>query len=306
MKKLTTGVLAATMAALLLAGAAIAAVPTVSITSPANGTTVSRSATPTLALAGGVSFDTPAPTSTRFFLRRAACGGTADPGMRLSITNGTDGGTGCGYIGGWNALGTADEEGFAMDFPAADGLPFTLDASRPLTARISMDSYRGIVGNPVAIAAGTANLKITVTGSTASGSVALGTQTLTKQVLPTTGLQTYDFSIPMPASQDKKDFTSLNLHMTMTGPGVGHGYVNHSGASYMDMPTYSASFDRRVQVAVDTGSFSSTGITVAPDFSTWTGSITTPSAGFAHAIKARAIQGGVTSAVTEISVTVTA
>ena len=305
MKKLTHGLLAAGAAVALMAGSAVAA-PAVSITSPADGSTVSRSQNPSLALAGAVSFDTPEADTSRFFLRRSACGGTVDQGMRLSRTSGTDGGTGCGYIGGWNLLGTADEPSFVMDFPAADGVPFTLDSSRQLTARISMDSYRGIVGNPVAITAGSATLRLTVSGDTATGSQTLGTQSITKQVLPTTGLQLYDFAITLPAGADKKDFTGLNVNLSMTGPGVGHGYVNHSGASFMDVPTYTASFDRKVQVRVNNASFSSTGISVAGDLASWSGAIPTPVAGFTYAIQARAVQGAAISAPAEIAVTVTA
>src|SRR5687768_6307226 len=130
-----------------------AAVPTVAITSPSEGATISSSA-PQVELSGSVAFDQPVASSKRFYLRRAACGGTAPQGLRLSLVPGTDGGTRCGPDGGWNLVGTADEAGYALTFPAADGLPFSLDVARPLTAKIVADGYRGSVNNnPVAVAA---------------------------------------------------------------------------------------------------------------------------------------------------------
>lgn len=284
----------AIVAALGLLAGQVSATATVTITSPADGSTISRSASPQFSMAGTASFDTPSATTTRYFLRRAACGGSADPQMRLSTVSGTDGGTGCGYIGGWNLLGTADEPGFAMDFPASDGVPLTLDASRAITARIVASSYRGISGSPVGIAAGQATLTATLTGD---GQV-LGSQSVTQTIVPTTPQYTYDFSFQPAASLDKKDFTSLNLELTMRGPGVGHGYIEKSGASFVDVPAYTASFDRRVQVQVNNGSW--TNATVNASLNGWNATLNTPGVG-AHFIRARAVQGGaISSPVTQV------
>ena len=277
------------LAVLGLFAAHVQAAPTVTITSPADGDTISRGANPTFTMAGGVSFDTPAPTTTRYFARRAACGGTADQNMRLSTTSGTDGGTGCGYIGGWNLLGTADEPGFAMDFPAENGVPLTLDAGRAIATRIIASSYQGIQNGPVGIAAGQATMTATLT---ADGQP-LGSQSVTQTILPTTVNYTYDFSFTAPAGLDKRDFGSLSLRLTMRGPGFGHGYVVKSGASYVDLPTYTASFDRRVQTQVNSGPW--VNATVGAELDGWSATINTPAAG-SHFIRARAVQGGVTTA----------
>jgi len=277
------------LAVLGLFAAHVQAAPTLTITSPEDAASISRAENPQFTMAGDVSFDTPEPTTTRYFLRRAACGGTAAQNMRLSTISGTDGGTGCGYIGGWNLLGTADEPGFAMDFPAEDGVPLTLDAGRAIATRIVASSYQGIQGGPVGIAAGQATMTATLT---ADGQP-LGSQSVTQTILPTTVNYTYDFSFTAPAGLDTRDFGSLNLRLTMRGPGFGHGYVVKSGASYVDLPKYTASFDRRVQTQIDSGPWVNG--TVGEELDDWSATVNTPGVG-SHFIRARAVQGGVTSA----------
>jgi hypothetical protein len=295
-KMLTHGTLAATLAVVVMAGAAVAA-PTVSITSPANGTTVSRSQTPTLALAGAVSFDTPVADTRQFFLRRSACGGSDNP--RLSVQAGGDGsGDGCGDLvpGAFREVATMAGAGVASeDYPAVDGVPLTFDGTKPVTGKIRLTSFLG-VGH-----AGTITVDVVLSSSAGT----IGSASATETIDPLTPEQDVEFTIPANAGLDKRDLTDLSLNVITRGLNALYGFVILNGASFLNVPIYTASFDRKVQVAVDSGAFSSTGITVAGDLASWSGAIATPSAGFTHTIKARAVQGSVVSAPTEVAVTVT-
>lgn len=294
MKKLTHGALAAAIAVVVMAGS-VSATPIISITSPASGTSISRSQTPTLSLAGQVSFDTPIATSRRFFLRRADCGAADNP--RLSVQQGGDGGSGCGDLvpGAVREAATMLGAGVASDnYPAVDGIPLTYDGSKAITGTIR---YTSILRTAHA---GTITVQVLLSSSAGT----IGSATATEVIDPLTSQQDVEFTIPANAGLDKRDLGSLNLNVITRGMNALYGLMVLSGASYLDVPSYSASFDRKVQVAVDSGAFSSSGIVVDPDLASWSGAITTPAAGSAHAIKARAIQGTVTSSPAEITVTV--
>jgi hypothetical protein len=274
----------------LLAGTAMAA-PAVTITSPEPGATVSRSATPQLQLSGTSGFDTPTPIDREVYLRYdGPAGGCGHP--YLSDDNGTDPGNSCS-----NLLQTASvapgEDDYTESWPAEEvALPMTLDASRNLTGTIYL---RSNLNEP--------------TWAIVDVEVVLGTQSIRQRFddgLPqASSHRTFNLNIDIPATLDKTEINSLqvNVHFQQI---VGLVWVElDSPASFINVPAYSASFNRKVEVAVDTGQFSAAPVTLSPDLSTWTATIATPSVGI-HSLKARAVQGGVASAVDQRSITVTA
>lgn len=133
------------------------AAPAVVITSPAEGDTISRSASPQITVAGGVTFDEPEPTTRQFFLRRDACGGSAAQNLRLETESGTDGGNGCGYIPpGWNIftevsnvvpIGDFDHHYPTLAGEPNDGVPLTYDGTRPVTGTIVRRAISAAPGN---------------------------------------------------------------------------------------------------------------------------------------------------------------
>jgi hypothetical protein len=126
-------VLAAT--SVLVTGVAAGATSSVTITSPRAGQSVSLKKNPYLAVAGGVSFAATTAGSTTFYLRRDGCG-TSNDNPHLSTASGTDGGDGCGLI--FNAVvgvGGDVDQGAFIDFPATDGMPLALDATRAMHGR---------------------------------------------------------------------------------------------------------------------------------------------------------------------------
>jgi len=272
-----------------LFAAHVQAAPTVTITSPADGDTISRGANPTFTMAGDVSFDTPTPTSQKYFVRRATCSTAASDQMRLSIVQGTDSG-GCGTLGSitpLNEIGsTVGVVAPAVDiYPAVDGLPLTLDASRPVTGQITLSSFQP----GVEAGGGTVTIDITLTGDSAT----IGTTSVSYTVLPTQPPVASTFSIQPPASLDKRDFGAITLSVRVRGVHAAHGYFSYNGASFVTLPTYSASFDRRVQTQVNSGPW--VNATVGAELDDWSATVNTPGVG-SHFIRARAVQGGVTSA----------
>src|SRR3954454_13423892 len=112
------------------AGIAAASGPSVTITSPRTGSSVSLKRTPNLSIAGGATFASVNPASTKFYLRRDGCG-TATDNAHLSVAAGSpDAGDGCGIIGGQGATGVAAPGLVATDYPTTDGMPVILDTSK--------------------------------------------------------------------------------------------------------------------------------------------------------------------------------
>ena len=137
-KTRTAIVVAAATVAAAATGVAVASSPPLTITTPRAGSFVSRERSSYIAVAGGVQFAPSTPQTTRFFLRRAACGTTNDS-PHLSVVEGTDAGDGCGLVvdSVVGLGGNADQAAF-IDFPATDGMPLALDTGRQITGVIDL------------------------------------------------------------------------------------------------------------------------------------------------------------------------
>lgn len=289
-KTAVTGMLAL---ALSLVATTAGAAPTVTITTPADGSTVSKSASPTLTVTGDVAFDTPEASELQFFVRRTGC--TDD--KRLSVEQGAET-SGCAEA---NSHTPANEITRTPTlFNAADGLPFTLDASRSVQGVVTLTSFQ----QPVYAGGGQVIVDISLSGSSGGTAIDLGSTSVNYIAIPSQPPVSTPWTISPPTSADKKDFTSFTLSLTIRGIHITHGYVRPNGTN-LTLPTYSASFTRAVQTAVDNASFTSTGVTVSPDFTSYSANLNTPAIG-AHTIKVRAVQGGSTSAVVTSAITVTA
>ncbi|HEX9824424.1 MAG TPA: hypothetical protein VGB51_08560 [Actinomycetota bacterium] len=284
----TAAIVTATLA--LVASAAVAA-PSISITSPASGAVISRSASPQLQLSGTVGFDAPAPVDREIYLRYDGPAGGCGHAY-LSDEDGADPGNSCSNLLQSLAV-TPGEDDYTESWPAEEvALPITLDASRNLTGSIYL---RSNLDEP--------------TWAVVDVEVLLGSQSVRQRFddgLPqASSFRTFNLNIDIPTSLDKVDINSItvNVHFQTI---IGLIWVElDAPASYVNVPAYSASFDRRVQVAVDTGQFSGTGVTLSPDLTTWTATIPTPLTGI-HSIKARSVQGSAISTVDQRSITVTA
>ena len=293
----------------LLAGTATAS-PAVSITSPAAGAVISRSATPQLSVTGEVSFDTPAATERQFFLRHGPCtNATTDTRSLAQEWSGSDV-QACGYNGTitplnevlvltGGSLGAPVSEAFPMEDTE---LPVTLDATKPITGTLDVASFNA---SGVGAGVGVTTVDFILRGTLNGNLQTIGTTSVSYQQVPGAVHKQVTWSITPAATFDKKDLTTFELVYTVHGVNAQHGFVYFRGLSHLTVPLYTASFTRTVQLAVDTGSFSAANVTVAPDLSSWSATIPTPAAGI-HSIKARSVQGSATSPVVQHGITVTA
>jgi hypothetical protein len=263
-------------AALVLAGIAVAATAPVTITSPKSGSSVSLRKNPYLAVAGTATFAPATAQTTTFYLRRDGCG-TSNDNPHLSVTTGTDGGDGCGLvINGVTGLGGDADQAAFVDFPASDGMPLALDGTR------SIDGVIALTGAQVGLAEVDVDVSALVNGQ----AVDLGSTTSSAVLDPTGASTPVPFTIPADSSLDGSDIQALDLRVHIHGPNVYSGFMTLSGASYMNVPSYTASTHQSVSVSIDGQS----PVPARVSGSTWTVAVATPAVG-KHTITAEATQG---------------
>lgn len=291
-RKVVLLVLAALVAA-LTAAAALSASPSVTITAPTNNQKVSLHRTPQLTVTGAAAFAASSAGTTQFFLRRDACGTSAD-NPHMSTTSGTDAGDGCGLIVDQVGLvGDAAPQASFTDYPAVDGMPLAYDGTQPINGQISLS------GAQVGLAEVEVDLQALIGGQ----AVDIGSATGSAILDPTGNSTPVPFTIQPNAALNGSDVQALDLRVTTHGPNLYSGFVALSGASWVKVPSYSASVSEGVQISVDDPSFSNpTAATLSG--SKWSVSIPTPSVG-KHTIYAQSTQGFSTSAPASVTFSVT-
>jgi hypothetical protein len=289
--------LSAPVVAIAVLGAAIAAAATagstaVSFTTPRPGSTISQRTSPYTAVAGNVTFAAATAQTTRFYLRRDGCG-TANDNPHLSTTNGTDAGDGCGIVidSVVGLGGDADQSAF-VDFPSSDGMPLALDATRTASGVID------ITGT----AAGAVEIDVSLEALVGGQGVALGSDTETFVLDPTAADNAVPFTIQPDATLGGADLQGLDLRVHIHGPAVDAGFMGLSGKSWVDVPSYTASVNRSVQVSLDDASFAHP-VSARLSGASWSVAIPTPAAG-KHTLYAQSTQGFDTSAPASTTFTV--
>lgn len=275
----------------VMLGATAVAAPTLTMTAPEEGAIYSAGATGFQAR-GEVTFDEPEPATTRFYLRRDTCSPLAGGARWLSPTTGAE--PPCTPV--FDPLGNIVLEGFGndslvrqKDYTQREGGHQTLDASRPITGVLTVSSYSA---GPAHAGVGMTTIEISVQGNLVSGAQyqTIGTTSVTFQTLPGEGPKAIPWTVTPASGLDGRDFAVLNFHLAIRGTNAFHGYVMEGGASHFDLPVWTASFDRRVQVAIDGGDWTSQGTTLSADLHQWTATIPMPLPG-SHTLQVRAIQG---------------
>jgi hypothetical protein len=277
----------------LTAVAAGAATPSVTITSPRAGQSISLKKNPYLAVAGGATFASTTAGTTRFYLRRDGCG-TSNDNPHLSVTIGIDGGDGCGLI--FNAVvGTGGDvdQGAFVDFPASDGMPLALSTTGPITGQVSL------TGAQVGLAYVDVTLEALINGEAVTLGKATGSATLD----PTGDYTPVPFSIQPSSTLDGSDLQALDVRVLVHGPNIYSGFVSLNGHSFADIPSYAASVSKSVQVSLDDSSFANA-VPARLSGSAWSVALQTPAVG-KHTIYARSTQGFDTSSTVSQTFTVT-
>jgi hypothetical protein len=298
---LVAAALAAATAALAATFAVAATGPSTTITSPSAGQKVSLRRNPYLAVAGTATFATPAAQTTRFYLRRDGCG-TANDNPHLSVTSGTDGGDGCGLVlTSFVGAGGVVDQGASVDYPTTDGMPLTLDAGRAVTGTIDLESF----GITDPLAAGTGELTVTVDLEALyqGNGVEIGSDSETVLVTPNQTDYPVAFTVHSNGALDRADLSGIDMRVHVEGPYAFSGFIGNSGKSWVDVPSWSASFAQSVQVSLDDPSFASP-VPARLDGTSWSVAVPTPATG-AHTVYARATQGFDTGASASQTFTVT-
>ncbi|MCW2990638.1 MAG: hypothetical protein JWM73_1232 [Solirubrobacterales bacterium] len=161
-------------------------------------------------------------------LARDACGSTdtLPPAPRLAFTPGAST-LGCGSL-------LALSGGSPTDYPATEGVPVTLDDTRPIFVAVSSSSY---TGGPLG-GIGDETVEIDLTGKNAAGkTVSLGSdsQTIPAADMLQTGDRLSEFTLPIAGKGGA--YQGITLTLTVGGSQFS-GFVNHDGSSYVSLPIF--------------------------------------------------------------------
>jgi hypothetical protein len=286
-------------ALVLTAGAATASSTSATITSPKEGQSVSQKRVPNLPVYGGVTFAAANPTTSLFYVRRDGCGTSSD-NPHLSVSTGTDAGSGCGSLinGVVGAGGDADAGAF-VDYPSTDGMPLALDATKQITGTFDIQGFVGPAQ------AGLMEADVSMEALVNGEGVPIGSDTEMVVLDPTANDQQINFTITPDRTLDKTDLSGVDLRLHLHGPYAFSGFVATNGLSFAKIPSYTASVNRSVLLSLDDPTFSSP-IPVALNISagTWSVVIPTPAVG-KHTLYVESVQGFDTSSVVARHFTVT-
>jgi hypothetical protein len=293
MKRKVVLLTVAALVSALTAAAALSASPSVTITAPKSNSKVSLRQNPRINVTGTAAFAAASSGSTEFFLRRDGCGTSAD-NPHMSVTSGTDAGDGCGLIiDAVGPVGDVAPQASFTDYPAVDGMPLSYDGTQPINGQISL------TGAQVGIAEVDVDLQALVGGN----AVDIGSTTASALLDPTGNSTPVPFTIPGNVSLNGSDIQALDLRVTTHGPNVYSGFVALSGASWVNIPSNTASVNKSVQISVDDPSFSNPTTATITGLN-WSVSIPTPNVG-KHTIYAESTQGFSTSAPASVVFSVT-
>jgi hypothetical protein len=299
-KTLTATALAAVAVTLAVSIAYAADGPATTISSPSNGQKVSLRRTTYLAVAGAASFAAPATQTSRFYLRRDGCG-TSNDNPHLSVVSGTDAGDGCGLVLSAVGVGGTVDQGASVDYPSTDGMPLTLDAGRTVTGTIDLESI-GIT-DPLAAGAGLVTVTVDLEALYQGSGVTIGSDSENVLVTPEQTAYPVAFTVQPNGALDRAGLSGVDLRVHVEGPYAFSGFIGNSGKSWVDLPSWSASFDRDVQVSLDDPTFASP-VPARIDGSAWSVAVPAPALG-THTVYARARQGFDSGAITSQTFKVT-
>ena len=275
----------------LLAGVAVASSTSVTITTPKEGQSFSKKRVPQMPIVGGVTFAAASPNTSLFYVRRDGCG-TSDDNPHLSISTGTDAGSGCGsLINGIVGAGGDADAGAFVDYPSADGMPLSLDASRNITGTFDIQGFFGPAQ------AGVMEADVSMEALVNGEGVPIGSVTEMVVLDPTASDNLINFTITPNAALDKTDLSGIDLRLHLHGPYAFSGFVATNGLSFVNVPSYTASVNRAVLLSLDDPTFASPiPVAINSSFNGWSVVIPTPAVG-KHTLYAESVQGFDTSSV---------
>lgn len=182
-------------------------------------------------------------STTDVFFHRAACGGSEDPDMHVSLIESVDGGDGCGTIGGVSQplntafLAAGEPALFEDAFPGKGTFDLRLDGSRDLEGVITFGQFRGIGGNPATPGGGQTEVTVVIDGTIDGKYAFLGQTTASTIVTPATPEYEVPFSIDLDDDLHGEVLDTINVTLTVSGVAVNQDFMSYSGASKFTLPT---------------------------------------------------------------------
>lgn len=291
MRKIRTTLLAGVMV-LGLSGIANAE-PEIAILYPAAGDAFSRADVSEIEVIGTAAFDEAVASSRTFYARRDACANGDDP-KYLSVQQGSGETEGCQYVAPGvlvDLLGGAEEY-----FPAVNGVPLVIDASKNMHVHIQLDG-------DTSVGLGLADFQYAVTAQKSTGQqVTLGSGSKQYTVTPMSSDYEHTFDVNLADSLHGVQITDIQLMVNAVGAQAQHGGLDYNGATFLEVPMLDAG---SVQVSTSPSFGASSTVTAnLNEDGEWQAFVPTPAAG-ARKIYARAVQGAVTASA-NVPITITA
>lgn len=159
--------------------------------------------------------------------------GSGDACGSLTLTQGEgDGGCGNPFYG---LLEPASPTGAdPMQHLAVDGLPLTLDASKPITGSITVSSYTLNDIGPDVVGIGNAVLQISLTGTSGGEEVTIGEfESAPYMVTPAQQDYVVEVEITPDEALNGKVFDSLTMSLKNTGNSLFHGAYPADGTTQL-------------------------------------------------------------------------
>ncbi|HEV2754304.1 MAG TPA: hypothetical protein VG318_00815 [Actinomycetota bacterium] len=160
----------------------------------------------------------------------------------LSVTDTADVHT-CAYAKGGAIAENAPEDAPGgtpwQTWPAIDGVPLKLDATKPVTAEISTAGLFPLVGDYPGISAGTVKITIRLFGETGGEEKLIAEGSAESAAKPGDTSHTAAISVNPDVALDGAEFTSLVLHTRIGGASAGEiFYKLDNPSSFVSIPTW--------------------------------------------------------------------
>ncbi|MFN2526996.1 MAG: hypothetical protein ABR505_12170 [Actinomycetota bacterium] len=164
--------------------------------------------------------------------------GSGDACGNLTLTQSEgDGGCGNPFFG---ILEPASPLGAdPMPHIAVDGLPLTLDASKPITGSVTASSYNLATDGPDVVGIGQAVLQMTLTGTAGGQDVTIG-EFVSEPYTVTPAQRDYvvEFEITPDEAANGKVLDSLTLTLKNTGNSLFHGFYPADGSTQLTLGAF--------------------------------------------------------------------
>ena len=183
----------------------------------------------------------PVAAEQKFFLHDTSC----DAENTMSLLDGAD--QSCWYVDSgvaytaFEGAGLLTAEDLGQSWLASDGVPLTLDATKPITGEISTSSGACAIDGgcaPVGVGAGQATLDVWVFGTIDGEEKELGTFSEDYVIAPGQ-THTSKLSLELDPALDKAVITDLRVLTFLHGAQLGHGVIElENPASFVTMPAW--------------------------------------------------------------------